>query len=99
MEQGSAVYAVYAVVHMLKFVLKPIIKLPTAKALHNEHGEGVGHNLQSTVDHVVHVEVSSELGRVEGESVVRHRVHKPVGGFISVTIPITSSIFHTSCHR
>ena len=56
---------------MLNFVLKPIIELPAAKAFHNEHGEGVSDNLQRTVDHVVHVEVSSELGRVKGESVVR----------------------------
>ena len=86
-------YRIYAVVHMLKFVLKSIIEVPAAKALHNEHGEGVGHNLQGTVDHVVHVEVSSELGRVEGEPVVCQRVHKPVRvSFPTASSPVTNGI-------
>ena len=45
--------------------------MPSSKALDDEHGDGVGHDLQRAVDHVVNVEVSAELGRVKGESVVR----------------------------
>ena len=38
--------------------------MPPSEALYDEHGDGVGHDLQCAVDHVVDVEVSAELGRV-----------------------------------